>query len=654
VRPRSLYLYVGSVITAGVGVFVGLSVTGHLVEDRIDGFVLLVFLVATVAEMLRIDKPSESRISFSASTPFVYAVLLVAGVGPAVLAQLAGSLLGDLRERRAPLKGAFNAAQFTLTVAAAGAMLYALGGPFDDAGIDDMGDLPRLLLPAAVYVVLNSVLTGIAAALDQRRPVLRLLAGDARTWWSLEALMIAFGPVIVAARNEGPALLPLLALPIIINVRSVAATARAEHRALYDDLTQAPNRMLFRDRLESVLGKGTGVSVLVIDLARFREVTNSLGPDHGDAILREVPGRIAEAVEPDVLVARLGADRFATWTVSDPRATAAAVLDALRRAMPVDGTTVNLEAAIGVARHPVDGTHPTTLLWRAEVALQLAKDDHQTYAEYSASADPFKPERVALAAELRRGLCQGEIEVHFQPKISLPDRVPCGVEALARWRHPERGLVPPGAFIGLAEEMGMIEELTWTVLRLSLEQCARWRQAGFDIPVSVNLSARLLRDPAVPDRVAELLECSGLSASSLILELTETSVMSNPERALPILEQLALGGVRLSVDDFGTGYSSLQYLKRLPIAELKIDRGFVMAMATDAHDAAIVAMTVDLGHMLELSVVAEGVEDEATLIRLAELGCDLAQGFHIARPMPADDATAWLQRLLGRETAAAA
>jgi EAL domain-containing protein (putative c-di-GMP-specific phosphodiesterase class I) len=317
--------------------------------------------------------------------------------------------------------------------------------------------------------------------------------------------------------------------------------------------------------------------------------------------------------------------------------------DALRRPFALRGVAVELEASIGIALCPDHGREVNTLVQRADVAMYDAKRAQAGVATYSPERDPYSADRLGLLAELRRALELDELLLHYQPKVAVDGGEVVGVEALVRWQHPTRGLLGPAEFVPLAERTGAVADLTRWVLDAALARCRTWLDAGLELPVAVNLAAANIVDVALPDAVAELLERHDVPARLLQCEISEHTVMADPVRAMEVLGRLREMGLRLSLDDFGTGHSSLAYLKRLPLDEVKIDRSFVAGMAEDENDAVIVRSTIDLGRNLGLDVVAEGVEDEETLRELGALRCDVAQGFFLSRPLPADDVAAWLR-----------
>ncbi|MDP9185458.1 MAG: EAL domain-containing protein [Actinomycetota bacterium] len=422
--------------------------------------------------------------------------------------------------------------------------------------------------------------------------------------------------------------------------------------AMFDHLTGLPNRLLFFDRVTHAIAtagrEGTGVGVLLLDLHRFKEVNDTLGHERGDELLRQIGPRLQGVLRATDTVARLGGDEFGIAlgglnTASEAEDVAGKLTDALDMPLVLDGIDIALGGSIGIATYPEHGDEPDQLLRRAEVAMYVAKAARAPFEAYAAAQDTYTTDRLSLVAELRRAIDQGDLVLAYQPMIDLTNRAVVGVEALLRWTHPDRGPITPDEFIPLAEHSGLIGRVTLYVLDMATQQAHEWHAQGLDLTVSVNLSVRDLLRPDLASAVGAALERHELPPNRLRLEITEGSVMDQPERALATLEELAGVGVGLSVDDFGTGYSSLAYLQRLPVNELKIDRSFVVGLAQSASDSEIVRSTVALGHNLGLSIVAEGVEDHRTLAFLTEIGCDVAQGFFIARPMPPTDIHGWVR-----------
>jgi diguanylate cyclase (GGDEF)-like protein len=433
--------------------------------------------------------------------------------------------------------------------------------------------------------------------------------------------------------------------------------------ALHDQLTQLPNRALFHDRVEHALHSsarsGSVVALLLMDLDRFKEVNDTLGHHCGDLMLKELAARLTRLTRPGDTVARLGGDEFALLVPDVPHpdmitGLAERITHALQEPVLVDGLPLEVEASVGISLYPDHGEDVETLLQRADVAMYVAKETRAHYAVYDAHTDHYRPERLTLVGELRRALEEGELVLHYQPKATLADGEVRGVEALIRWQHPERGLVPPDVFIPVAEQTGLIRPLTLFVVEHALRQCRAWREQGLDLTVAVNVAMRNILDERFPHELEELLRQHRLEPETLELELTETSVLADPPRAKAILQRLRDMGVKLAVDDFGTGYASLAYLSELPVDEIKIDRSFVIAMDREEQYARIVRSTIDLGRNLRLSVVAEGVETGEVWSQLAELGCHSAQGYFLARPLPPDELTPWLRERLAAAAATAA
>ncbi|NEK59218.1 EAL domain-containing protein [Geodermatophilus sabuli] len=429
--------------------------------------------------------------------------------------------------------------------------------------------------------------------------------------------------------------------------RETVAQAEANRQqALHDALTGLPNRTLLRQRGEAALDADGPSALMLIDLDRFKEINDTLGHAHGDLVLQVVSARLRETVRAADTVARLGGDEFAILlpAVGDAATAlelAARALAAMEAPIEADGVFLDVDASIGIALSGEHGTDVETLLQNADIAMYSAKDRGLGVCVYDADLNEHSPERLGLLGELKRAIDTGELVLHYQPKVGLPGEDVRGVEALVRWEHPQRGTVPPAVFIPLAERTPLIRPLTRYVIDAALQQCAQWLAEGRSLHVAVNISARNLLDERFVDDVLEALARSQVPAHFLELEVTESAIMADPTRARAILGRLADLGITLSIDDFGAGYTSLAHLKDLPVHRLKIDRSFVSSMATDPSNALIVRSIVELGHNLGLSTVAEGVEDQDTWELLGRLGCDVAQGYHLCRPQPADVLAAW-------------
>ena len=472
-------------------------------------------------------------------------------------------------------------------------------------------------------------------------------------------IYLPYGPVAAQIERDTRELVPVLAgglvllwlmlFPIVARAsRTLRLHAKdSRHQALHDDLTGIANRRQLLARLEQDIEGERPFALLMLDLDRFKEVNDALGHSHGDRLLCEVAARLGGTVRHGDLLARLGGDEFALLVADAGDAAtglelAERVSTALHEEFVVGGVPLFVEASIGVAVYPGHGQTAEALLQAADIAMYAAKRAGTSCEAYDPERDRRGPDQVARLGELRRAIEHNELVLHYQPKLDLRTGRVSGVEALVRWSHPERGLIPPGDFLPLAEHTGLIVPLTTWVLDTALAQCRVWSDAGIELPVAVNVSERSLLDPLFPDHVAGLLAAHELGGEWLQLELTERSLIGDLRVAAGVVEGLHAIGVSISVDDFGTGYSSLSRLRDLPINELKIDRSFVTDLDEGGQGAAIVRSVIDLGHHLGLEVVAEGVETAETLGELRELGCDAAQGFVLLRPADADSITPWL------------
>ena len=435
-----------------------------------------------------------------------------------------------------------------------------------------------------------------------------------------------------------------------LRTRTVALENRISHESTHDQLTDLPNRVLFVDRLEQALQLANTekmeLAVLFLDLDHFKEINDSLGHHSGDRVLRSVATRIRNAVSDSVTVARLGGDEFGLIL---PRlrkeAEILSAVKAIRKALEapyaLEGLSLSLAASIGATCFPAHGRDADTLMQRAEVAMYWAKKDRSGYALYSPDQDKSSPHRLILLGELRQALQRKELVLQYQPIVDARTGKLRSVEALVRWQHERYGMLLPDEFIPLAERSGFIRELTDWVLREALRDMAGWHGAGKTLNVSVNVTAASLLDPEFVNTVSGMLASLKLPQNALTLEMTETTLLSDQERAYDTITRLSELGVQTSIDDFGTGYSSLAYLRKLPVNSIKIDRIFVADMAHGTNGEVLLNAIIQLAHALELHVTAEGVENAEIAARLPRLGCDALQGFAISEPLPADKVVNW-------------
>lgn len=423
-----------------------------------------------------------------------------------------------------------------------------------------------------------------------------------------------------------------------------------ERMAFTDALTELPNRSLFHDRLQQTIlaakREAKPFALLFMDLDRFKDINDTLGHHIGDVLLTQVAQRLRGKLRASDTVARMGGDEFAVLlpAVDEKHAGMAArmLLQALRAPFVVEHHELSIGASIGLALYPENGVDTNVLMQRADVAMYAAKSGGTGFMFYTPSIDQNLPTRLTLLADLRAAVDLEQFELYYQPVVNLETGKVVAIEALARWRHPRDGILLPDAFIPLLEQSGMIRGLLPWVISEALKRAHALELAGLPLAVSVNLSMRDLQDPYIVDSIGELLQANSVDPSSLILEITESAVMTDAPRTLELLNRLATMGLRIAVDDFGTGYSSLTYLKKLPVSTLKIDKSFVIGMMEDDNDAAIVRTSIDLAHNLGLKVIAEGVETERALKQLKVLGCDMAQGHYVGRPLSQPELDNWL------------
>ena len=549
---------------------------------------------------------------------------------------------------------------------------------------DVAGQLSRDLHPVTIA---NEIVTGAVSALHGASAELELVADDGATpkrmrydggdadgatdvrpGSEITAALTAHGKLLGHLRVTGSTFVPAFGdeeqqlLNALAQHASNALTngrladelrrqvADNEHQATHDMLTQLPNRLMFERVADAMLRTDRAVAVLLLDIDRFKDVNDTLGHAAGDQLLIDVGSRLRAAIPQALCIARLGGDEFVVLLTDADGATAVRAAEAAREALlhrlEVNRIPVSVDASVGIALAPEHGTTCDELVRHADVAMYASKESRGAVTLYAEEIDHNDPTRLGLVAELRDAIAAGGLLLYYQPKVALSPDVPrpLSVEALARWPHPVRGFVPPDEFIAIAEQTGLIAPLTHWVLATALDQCRQWLDGGLDVSVSVNISARMLREATFPAAVVAALEAARVPASRLTLEITETAIMDDVEHTVDLLWQLRRAGVRLSIDDLGVGQSSLAYLKRLPVHEVKIDKSFVLTMVDDPADDAIVCAVTGLAHRLGMTIVAEGVETELIRDRLVEIGCDIAQGYWYSRPMPAPDVASWSAR----------
>jgi len=648
------HLYVNAVSVGGLAT-IAWVLTHGAVESMVSAPALLwvFFACVIVAELVPINvvlRGQEGELL--TSTSFAFAICIAFGFEAAVVALAVGSLIGDMARRKPFTRAMFNVGQYTMSLAACGVTLALISDvPRSELSSYIGADLPLILIAGLVFFIANTAFVATVIALVQQRPIWTYFVSDFLMQSSTAGFALGLAPVLVIAGEFSIAVLPLLALPLVAIHNGTRTAVLNEHQALHDALTNLPNRTLFHDRvdqaLESARRHEQGVVVMVMDLDHFKEINDTLGHYHGDRLLQLVGERLCAALRAEDTVARLGGDEFAVLLPSVPDGEYAVevankILAGLRSTFEIDGLTLEVGASIGIACYPIHGEDVQTLVQRADIAMYVAKSDHTGAEVYETQQDQHSVQRLALAGELRRAIENDEIVLHYQPKVDVATGRVTGAEALARWQHPSLGLIMPDDFIPMAEHTGLITPLTKQVMDLALGQVAGWRDQGRSMSVAINLCARSFLDTSLLDDIREALGKWKVDPVLLEIEITESMIVGDPERARAVLEQLNGLGITLAIDDFGTGYSSLAYLRHLPVDEIKIDKSFVMEMSKNQSDETIVRSIIDLAHNLNLRAVAEGVEDQNVLNRLGELGCDIAQGYHISRPLPPERLEEWI------------
>ncbi|MFB9234190.1 putative bifunctional diguanylate cyclase/phosphodiesterase [Plantactinospora siamensis] len=600
---------------------------------------------------------------------FSFAILLGWGLGPAVAVQTLAVAVSSWRMRHAVWRAAFNAGQYACALAVAREVArLAVPGGFAAGFTVSWADVLAVAAAGAAWFLVSYGLVTLA---------LRMRFGV--RWWSafrqgfaFEAVsnssLLLLGPVLMAAARVSAGLIPLIIVPLYAVSRMARLSGEQERQARLDPLTGLANRKALVDEVAEQIslhaeraakGEPGRLALLLLDLDRFKHVNDALGHAVGDRLLVEVGRRLTASVRPGDLVVRLGGDEFAILSgrlagLDAAREIADGVAAALTEPVALDGLPLDVGGSIGIALYPEHGRDFETLMRHADVAMYDAKHRGDTVAVYAAESDHNSPERLSLLADLRQVLEApgsagaaddvGEITMYYQPQIAIASGDVVGVEALLRWRHPRRGMVDPEELIRVAEQSAVMRLLTRRVVDDVVEQIAKWSAAGIELRAAVNVSVRDLHTGEIADQIADRLARFNVPPSQLQLEITEGALMADPRRVLATISRLDKIGVAIALDDFGTGYSSMQHLRRLPLAEVKVDRSFVLGMAVDADDAAIVRSMIELAGALGLRVVAEGVEDERTWRLLHAAGCDVAQGWFYARPMPAAELATWLSR----------
>ena len=657
-RSRQLTGYLLAVSAVGLAVFVAVVMHPDAVSVTTRPLVVLPLAIVIIVGELRpisIARGSAEAEEVSISSTMGMAMLFLAPLGVVLMTQTVALAVYEARTTKqrsqAPLRLTFNIGQYTLAFVAARAVYCALTGiPLLTTAVHlSPGDVPAAWVAALAFFLVNSGLTSTAIGLSRGSRLPNQLRHDMRWQLASSSMLLGLAPVVAQAELWSPVLLPFLLFPIGVIHSSTTLAAKREFEALHDGLTGLPNRTLLMAHVDQLLqtrSDDTSVALLLLDLDHFKEVNDTLGHAVGDRLIQEVGSRIRSVIEPSDMVARLGGDEFAVVAELRGDRTPADVARRLSTALskPFIAETVMLDIgwSVGIATAPRHANTVDLLLQRADVAMYDAKETRGSFTVYDPERDQNSLQRLTLALDLRRALEFGELEVHFQPQVDARTLTPVGVEALVRWHHVSLGWIDPETIVALASSTGLLQPLTEQVLDSALAAASEWRRSGHHLAIAVNLMPRQLADKGLPGVVANLLGRHDVPSDALILEVTESTVMSDGVSTQSVLRALRAIGVRLSIDDFGTGYSSLAQLQALAPDEVKIDRSFVTAMHPDSRELVIVSSTIDLAHGLGMRVVAEGVETQATMAELQRQGCDVLQGFAIARPQNREALTRWL------------
>jgi diguanylate cyclase (GGDEF)-like protein len=656
-RAVMLHAFVAAVFVAGAAsaACVALATTDRalLGPSTSTALVLVGLLIMGEVRTLKWLKLHDGG-EVTTSWAFAFSLLILPAPVLAVAAIALASTTGDVVHRKRLSRIVFNAGQTALSLSAAAAVLLIFGQLDTIGSGSDLSVLWFVAIAAAgsTTFLVNGLATCIVLALHEGTRISTMLRRGLLLNFKSDGALIALAPIFVVVANRSILLLPLVvAVALFVHVNMRAALA-SEHEANHDVLTELLNRRAFTARLDSEFADSNRVErcgLVLIDLDDFKEINDRLGHHLGDVVLTEVADRLRDLQEPGQVIARLGGDEFAVLCtkvdrVSELMAWAERLRASLSQPLVQCGFPVASSASVGVAVWPDHGHDHDSLLQAADLAMYAAKKTGNAVQMYKESGVGGATGRIDLLSELERGIARNELELWYQPQIDAVTGEPVAFEALLRWRHPRLGVVMPNDFVPLAEHTELIVPLTEYVLDRALIEAGVWQQRHPLVRVAVNVSARNLQDRAFPKAIAAALSRRDFAGSLLELEITENAVMSNPQKVAAVLEVIEQLGVKLSIDDFGTGYSSLASLRDLPVESVKIDRSFVMDLVDHDGDHTIVSAIVDLAHSLGLTTVAEGVESVDAQNRLTQMGCDLLQGYLVAKPMPLREALVWLDR----------
>lgn len=652
-RQRRLLIAYIAVVTAAAIVAVGAITYLDLAYgyDRVNWYAfalfaaLLVVSESTPSLWMRFGDGGEVTPGWS----FAYALVLLGAPAAAVAVMVATDLAVDLRHRKGALKVLFNAAQIAMALATGGIILHAFGL---HGGITAEGELPignglGIVAGGAALFLISGLLTAIVISIHQGVELRQVLRAGFVLSMAADGALLALAPVFVIAIAYSVTMIPLLGVTTYLVYYSARNALRQQHEATHDPLTMLPNRRAFDQRIEAALDTAPegSVAVMVMDLDRFKDINDRLGHQVGDRLLVSFADRLERSLPVGATASRLGGDEFGVLVNGvRSREHIEQVADDLRRELmrplDVDGFPLSVAVSVGVASNTNTDATAEVMLAAADVAMYRAKRYDSRVEFRSAGQLTGDHGRIGLLQDLSAAIDHGQIHAHYQPQIDLADGTVAGVEALMRWNHPTHGPIRPSEFIGLAEQTDLIGPITELMFRSAMQEC---RELAPNIPrLAINVAPRSLLDRRFASRILSIVDETGFPPDHIEIEITERAIVAGSERTRNTIEQFRDAGLTIAIDDFGSGYSSFQVLRNVRANRLKIDRQFSTRLDTSAADELIVTKVIELAHGLGLDVVAEGVESRAVWNRLAHLGCDVAQGYAIARPMPFEALGGWL------------
>ncbi len=654
--PLWLYMLVTTVAGAGLLVLANKELgPQRLLEMGGEPLPWILLVLVVLGELLPVSTTDQAPGNgVPTALPFTFALVLTHGLPLAALLQASATAVAGSTRGHAPHRIAFNAAQYTLSLGVADAVLRLIH-PTSDPGpwVPTGAELPAVALAGAAYFAVNRILVLCAVAMHERVSLDQVMFTGLGQQAFVNGVMLGLAPLVAVAMVHSVFYVPLFVLPLSALYIGALLLVRRDHQANHDQLTGLANRTLLSERahreIDNAEHRDTEVGLLLMDLDRFKEVNDTFGHTTGDRLLQAVARRLTHSVRPGDLVARLGGDEFAVLLPQVRGAAFAAEVatrlrDALAEPVRIDGTDFDLEASIGIALHPHDAPDFTLLLKRADVAMYVAKEARTGIEAYDPGKDRNSTARLSMYGELRRGIAEGALVLHYQPRVSLKDGRPLGLEALVRWRHPTRGLLHPEEFVPIVEKSNLSRAFTGQILNIALTQVARWREDGQDLPVAVGLGARDLLDPTLPTTVLTALRDNGLPADRLVLEIGEHALAIEPEASGEAITRLSQIGVGLALEGFGTGYFALAQLAELPLDEVRLHETFTARLTDGSIDGpTLVRAGVELVHALGVRAAAEGLHNQELVDAALRVRCHGGQGSYFSRPLAADEVLPWLE-----------